>query len=48
MDILMMVSSEGRERTEQEFKELFGQVGLQLTKITRTPSTLAIVEAIPA
>jgi hypothetical protein len=48
MDILMMVLAEGRERTEQEFRELFGQAGLQLTNITMTPSTLAIVEAIPA
>ncbi|MEW5975059.1 MAG: methyltransferase [Acidobacteriota bacterium] len=48
MDILMMVLAEGRERTEQEFRELFGKAGLQLTHITMTPSTLAIVEAIPA
>jgi len=48
MDILMMVFAEGRERTEQEFRDLFGKASLHLTNITRTPSTLAIVEAIPA
>ncbi len=48
MDILMMVLAEGRERTEQEFRELFGRAGLQATTITRTPSMLAIIEAIPA
>jgi hypothetical protein len=48
MDILMMVFAEGRERTEKEFRELFGKAGLQLTNITMTPSTLSIVEAIPA
>jgi hypothetical protein len=48
MDILMMVLGEGRERTEQEFRALFENAGLQLTTITATPSTLAIVEAIPA
>jgi hypothetical protein len=48
MDILMMVFAEGRERTEKEFRALFGKAGLQLTTITMTPSTLSIVEAIPA
>jgi hypothetical protein len=48
MDILMMVFAEGRERTEQEFKDLFGQAGLRLSRITSTASTLAIVEAVPA
>lgn len=48
MDIFMMLVAEGRERTEQEFRDLFGKAGLKLTTITGTPSTLAIVEAIPA
>ena len=48
MDILMMVLAEGRERTEQEFRELFGRAGLQPTTITMTPSMVAIIEAIPA
>jgi hypothetical protein len=48
MDILMMVFAAGRERTEQEIRHLFGQAGLRLSRITMTPSTLAIVEAIPA
>ncbi|MFN0073109.1 MAG: methyltransferase [Chloroflexota bacterium] len=48
MDILMMVFAEGRERTEQEFRALFEKAGLRLTNITMTPSTLSIIEAIPA
>ena len=48
MDILMIVIAEGRERTEQEFRVLFGKAGLKLTTITMTPSTLGIVEASPA
>jgi hypothetical protein len=44
----MMVIAEGRERTEQEFRALFGKAGLKLTNITMTPSTLGIVEAIRA
>lgn len=47
MDILMMVFAEGRERTEQEFRNLFKQADLQLNQITMTPSTLSIIEAIP-
>lgn len=48
MDILMMVLTEGRERTAQEFQELFHRANLKLNSITTTPSTLAIIEAIPA
>ena len=48
IDILMMVFGEGHERTEQEFKELFAKAGLQLSTVTMTPTTLAIVEALPA
>jgi hypothetical protein len=44
MDILMMLLVEGRERTEQEFLELFQRAGLKLTKIVPTPSVLSIVE----
>jgi hypothetical protein len=48
MDILMLIFAEGRERTQQEFKALFEQADLQLTRIKTTASTLSIVEAIPA
>ena len=43
MDILMMVFAEGRERTEDEFRALFQEVGLTLTQIIPTPSVLSIV-----
>jgi hypothetical protein len=46
MDILMMVLSEGRERTEKEFGEICEKAGLKMVGVTRTPSTLSIVEAI--
>lgn len=48
MDILMMVLLEGRERTEQEFRELYQRAGLKLTKVVPTPSVLSIVEGVPA
>lgn len=47
IDIYMMVFAEGRERTEQEFRDLFGEAGLHLTTVTTTPSSLAIIEAMP-
>lgn len=47
MDILMMVLAEGRERTEDDFRELLGKADLRLTSVTTTPSTLAIIEAMP-
>ncbi|HLW71314.1 MAG TPA: methyltransferase [Candidatus Binataceae bacterium] len=44
LDILLMLLSEGRERTEQEFRELFERAGLELTKVIPTQSVLSIVE----
>jgi O-methyltransferase domain len=44
MDILMMMITEGRERTEGEFRDLYQQAGLTLTKVVATPSVLSIVE----
>ena len=44
MDILLMVLLEGRERTEEEFRELFEQAGLRLINIAPTASVLSIVE----
>lgn len=48
MDMLMMVFAGGRERTEQEFEALFAQAGLRLQRITPTPGSLSLIEAIPA
>jgi O-methyltransferase domain len=44
MDILMMTLVEGRERTEEEFRELYRQAGLKLIRVIATPSVLSIVE----
>jgi hypothetical protein len=44
MDILMMVLLEGRERTEEEFRGLYEQAGLTLTRVVPTPSVLSIVD----
>jgi len=43
-DLLLMVVSPGRERTEAEFQRLYAAAGLQLTRVIPTPSSLSIVE----
>ncbi|HWC16119.1 MAG TPA: methyltransferase [Terriglobales bacterium] len=46
LDLNMMVMTGGRERTEREFRKLFGSSGLSITKIISTPSPLRIIEAV--
>ncbi len=47
-DLNMMVNTGGRERTEGEFRKLFDESGLRLNRIVRTPSSMCLLEAIPA
>ena len=44
MDILMMALTEGRERTEEEFRDLYRWAGLELTQLVPTPSVLSVIE----
>lgn len=46
LDLSIMALTPGRERTEQEFADLFAAVGLRLIRVisTELPSTLSIVE----
>jgi hypothetical protein len=46
-DLLMMVMTGGRERTEDEFRELFDAAGFRLTRVIPTRSTMSIIEAVP-
>ena len=48
MDIEMMVSPGGKERTATEYKELFTQAGLRLTRIIPTKSAYSVIEAVAA
>jgi hypothetical protein len=50
MDLSIMALTSGKERTEAEFKALFREAGLRVTRIipTEAPSTLSIVEGSPA
>jgi hypothetical protein len=46
-DINMLIMTEGRERTENEYRKLFRAAGFMLTRIVRTQSPLSIVEGLP-
>jgi hypothetical protein len=48
LDIQMMVSVKGAERTKAEFAVLFKKAGLKLKRVTPTPSPLSVVEAVRA
>lgn len=45
MDLEMLVLPGGRERTEQEFRELLDKSGFRLTRVVPTKGVLAIIEA---
>ena len=46
-DLHMMVMTGGRERTREEFAELFRRSGFRLTRVVPTESLVQIVEAMP-
>lgn len=46
LDLLMMASLVGRERTEADFARLFGTAGLRLAQVIPTPTVLSIVEGV--
>jgi hypothetical protein len=48
LDLQMLVALSGRERTEQEFRELLSSASLHLNRVIPTPSPLSIVEATTA
>jgi len=45
IDLEMLLMPGGRERTEQEFRDLFERAGFTLTRIVPTKSPLSVVEA---
>jgi len=46
MDIAMMLTTGGRERTEAEYRTLYGQAGFSLERVVPTASPFCIVEGI--
>jgi hypothetical protein len=47
LDLLMLVVSGGRERTEAEHRGLLASAGLRLARVIATASTISIIEAVP-
>ncbi|MEM7399495.1 MAG: methyltransferase [Pseudomonadota bacterium] len=45
---MLLVTVGGKERTEQEFAELFGTCGFRLTEIVRTKRPICVIEAVCA
>jgi hypothetical protein len=46
-DIEMLALAGGRERTEDEYRELFAKAGFRLARITPTQSPQSVIEAVP-
>lgn len=48
IDMEMLAVAGGRERTEAEYAELFSKAGLRLSRVVRTASPVAVIEAVKA
>lgn len=48
IDLNMMVMTGGRERTEQEFKQLLSAAGFRLARIATSDSGFSVIEGVPA
>jgi hypothetical protein len=48
LDIEMLVSPGGKERTVTEYAELFRQSGLKLSRVIPTRSPYSVIEAVKA
>ena len=46
LDLEMLVSPGGKERTADEYKELFARAGLKMTRIVPTKSPYSVIEAV--
>jgi hypothetical protein len=45
MDLQMLVSAGGRERTRDQFADLFAKAGLRLVSVMPTQAGLSVIEA---
>lgn len=48
MDMVMLAGSRGRERTQEEFRDLYRAAGFAVTRVMPTRSLLSIVEGVTA
>jgi hypothetical protein len=46
IDMIMLLMTGGRERTEAEYRSLLRSNGFELTRVISTPSMLSIIEAV--
>jgi O-methyltransferase domain/Dimerisation domain len=46
IDLIMLMLTGGRERTEEEYRSLLRSSGFELTRVIPTPSMLSIIEAV--
>ena len=42
----MLLIPGGKERTEQEYRELFSQAGFELTRVVPTSTEVSVIEAV--
>jgi len=45
LDLVMMLIPGGTERTEDEYRSLFGEAGFELTRVIPTSREISIVES---
>jgi hypothetical protein len=48
LDLEMLTMCTGKERTEEQYRELLESAGLRLHRIVRTKQTVDVIEAVPA
>jgi ubiquinone/menaquinone biosynthesis C-methylase UbiE len=47
LDLTMLVIPGGQERTEDEYRTLFGKAGFRLSRIVPTPAEVSVIEGVP-
>jgi hypothetical protein len=48
IDLEMLTMCTGKERTEEQYRELLASAGLRLNRVVRTTQMVAVIEAVPA
>jgi hypothetical protein len=46
-DVNMLVSTGGRQRSEAEFRSLYGRAGFTLERLIPTAATVSVIEGVP-
>ena len=47
LDLAMLVSPGGQERTADEYRDLFGKAGFRLARILPTQAEVSVIEGVP-